>query len=84
MSLIKDIIFCAAVAAFIFHTVITVSSVYNGEIGKCYDAHLKSGQSHIKFKSENHIWNWCDAHENDWREISTDRVLDAAAPLDNH
>jgi hypothetical protein len=83
MRLNKDIIIAAVFVAAFIHAVITITSIYNGEIGKCYSAHLQSGQSHLKFKSENHIWNWCDAHENDWREISTDRVLDTAAKLEN-
>ena len=44
------------------------------EAHTCVCAYRKAGFAHIKFKSVNHHYNWCDAHESDWYGLSNYRV----------
>ena len=50
----------------------------NSEAHTCVYAYRKANFAHIKFKSVNHHYNWCDAHESDWYELSNYRVQQEA------
>ena len=47
----------------------------------CVYAYRNAGWAHIRFKSENHHYNWCDAHPLDWYELSNGRVQAEADKL---
>ena len=36
----------------------------------CVEAYRSTGYAHIKFKSVNHHYNWCDQHADDWYQLS--------------
>ena len=86
MRLIKDLFLLGLITAGVTNFFIEMSEVYDStmrsERVRCVEAHRDANWLHIKFKSETHAENWCDAHEDDWRSLSNGRVLSAAAQLD--
>ena len=86
MRLIRDLILLAIVTAGVTNCFIQLSAVYDetmrSERVRCVESHRNANWLHIEFQSETHAENWCDAHQDDWRELVNGRVLSAAAKLD--
>ena len=87
MQLIKDLILLSIAIAGITNTVITLSAHYDSTMSservRCVEAHREANWLHIEFQSETHAENWCDAHEDTWRDLVNGRVLSAAEKLDH-
>ena len=86
MRLIRDLILIGVFTAGVTNFFIQLSAVYDStmrsERVRCVESHRDANWLHIEFKSETHAENWCDAHQDDWRELVNGRVLSAAAKLD--
>ena len=86
MRLIRDLILLGVFTAGVTNFFIQLSAVYDANMRservRCVEAHRDANWLHIEFKSETHAENWCDAHQDDWRELVNGRVLSAAAKLD--
>ena len=86
MRLIRDLILLGVFTAGVTNAFIHLSAVYDetmrSERVRCVESHRNANWLHIEFQSETHAENWCDAHQDDWRELVNGRVLSAAAKLD--
>jgi hypothetical protein len=53
----------------------------NSDNHTCIHSYRNANWAHIDFKSVNHHYNWCDAHESDWYQLSNGRVQSEADKL---